>query len=307
MPESLQTIRDFIRYGASRFNAAGLSFGHGYDNAIDEATHLVLHALHLPHDLSPVYAGARLTSRERAEVLDLLHKRIDQRIPAAYLTGEAWFCNLVFEVTPDVLIPRSPFAELIERGFEPRLGGRVPRRALDMCTGSGCIGIALAVNFPDTHVDLVDVSPAALAVAQRNVAHHGVEDRVACIESDLFAALADRRYDLIVSNPPYVSDQEVDALPAEYRHEPALGLRAGRDGLDIVLRMLRDAPAVLEPEGLMFVEVGDSDRRLLQVLPEVPFEWVEFQRGGQGVFVLDRAALLEAAPRIEALLAARSG
>ncbi len=305
MPQSLQTIRDFIRYGASRFNAAGLCFGHSYDNAVDEATHLVLHTLHLPHDLSPVYAASRLTADEREQLLAVFERRIEQRIPVAYLTGEAWFCNLVFEVSPEVLIPRSPFAELIEHGFQPWLGDSEVHHALDLCTGSGCIAIAMAVNFPDWCVDAVDISSEALAIAERNRINHAVEDRLECIQSDLFDGLRGRRYGLIVSNPPYVSDEEVDALPEEYRHEPALGLRAGDDGLDLVLRILRDAPDHLEEGGVLMVEVGASDQRLMATLPEVAFQWVEFERGGDGVFVLDREELLLAAPAVGAALAQR--
>src|SRR5690606_23985959 len=256
MPAELATIIDFIRYGASRFGAAGLTFGHSYDNALDEATQLVLHALHLPHDMGPAYGQARLTAAEKAEVLALFGRRVTERIPAAYLTGEAWFAGLSFKSDPRALVPRSPIAELIESGFEPWLGGRDVQRALDLCTGSGCIAIAMAVHNPDWMVDGTDLSAQALSLARENVQRLEVGDRVRLLESDLFAALAGQRYELIVSNPPYVTHAEVDALPPEYAHEPELGLRAGEDGLDLALRILYQAPEHLAEAGLLVVEVG---------------------------------------------------
>ncbi|MBB5015227.1 50S ribosomal protein L3 N(5)-glutamine methyltransferase [Rehaibacterium terrae] len=300
----LHTIVDFIRYGASRFNAAGLTFGHGYDNALDEATQLVLHALHLPHDLSPVYGQARLTAEEKARVLGLFARRIDERIPACYLTGEAWFAGLSFKSDPRALVPRSPIAELIEAGFEPWLGGRQVRRALDICTGSGCIAIAMAHYNPDWQVDGVDISDEALALAAENRARLHA-DNVRLLKSDLLSALAGEVYDLIVSNPPYVTHAETDALPPEYAHEPELGLRAGDDGLDLALKILRDAPAHLSEHGLLICEVGESERALVGLLPEVPFAWVEFKVGPMGVFVIEREDLLAHHARIKALADAR--
>jgi ribosomal protein L3 glutamine methyltransferase len=304
MTAELATLIDFIRYGASRFGEAGLTFGHSYDNAMDESTQLVLHALHLPHDLNPIYGQGHLTAAEKAKVLALFERRIDERIPAAYLTGEAWFAGLSFKSDPRALVPRSPIAELIESGFEPWLGGREVRRALDICTGSGCIAIAMGHHHPDWQVDGVDISDAALALAEENKARLQA-DNVRLLKSDLMDALRGEVYELIVTNPPYVTDAETDALPKEYSHEPELGLRAGHDGLDLALRILRDAPAHLAEDGLLICEVGESERALVQLLPEVPFNWIEFKVGQMGIFALDAADLRAHHARIRALADAR--
>jgi len=304
--EELASIIDFIRYGASRFGAAGLSFGHSYDNALDEATHLVLHALHLPHDLSPAYGQARLTGDERAAVLALIERRIAEHRPVAYLTGEAWFAGLKFKSDPRALVPRSPIAELIQGGFSPWLDEHRVERALDLCTGSGCIGIAMAVHNPDWQVDLADISADALALARENVAFQDVADRVRVVASDLFAGLDGARYDLIVSNPPYVTEDEYAALPPEYAHEPALGLTAGRDGLDFALRILAGAATHLNEDGVLIVEVGESERALGELLPRVPFNWIEFDVGQMGVFLLDRDDLVEHSAAIHDALARRA-
>lgn len=301
MTAELSTIIDFIRYGASRFAAAGLTFGHSHDNAMDEATHLVLHSLHLPHDLSPNYGQAKLVAGEKATLLALIERRIGERKPVAYLTGEAWFAGLAFKVDERVLVPRSPIAELIQNGFTPWLDGRDVSRALDLCTGSGCIGIAMAAHNPDWQVDLADISDGALELARENIRIQHVGDRVRAIKSDLFAGLEGEVYDLIVSNPPYVTEQEYAELPPEYRHEPALGLTAGPDGLDFALRILRDAPAHLSEDGLLIVEVGESERALTQLLPQVPFIWIEFNVGPMGVFALERRDLVEHAKAIAAV------
>lgn len=304
MTDELHTIIDLIRYGASRFSAAGLTFGHSYDNALDEATQLVLHALHLPHDLGPAYGQARLTLEEKEEVLGLFLRRIEERIPAAYLTGEAWFAGLSFRSDPRALVPRSPIAELIEAGFEPWLGGREVRRALDLCTGSGCIAIAMAHYHPDWQVDATDLSDEALALAAENrLRLHA--DNVRLVRSDLFEGLSGRHYELIVSNPPYVSNAETDALPAEYSHEPDLGLRAGDDGLDLVLRILRDAPLHLSEDGLLVCEVGESEHALVELLPDVEFAWIEFRVGQMGVFAVECAELIKHSTRISGLADAR--
>jgi ribosomal protein L3 glutamine methyltransferase len=294
MSAELRSIIDFIRYGATRFGKSGLSFGHSYDNALDEATQLVLHALHLPHDLSPAYGAARLTAEERDLVLGLFERRIGERIPACYITGEAWFAGLAFKTDSRALVPRSPIAELIEAGFEPWLGGRYVQRALDLCTGSGCIGIAMAAHNPELEVDLIDISEDALALAAENIARFEVGDRVRAVHSNLFEGVAGERYDLIVSNPPYVTHAEVDALPAEYAHEPELGLK-----------ILRDAPEHLTENGLLIVEVGESERALVRLLPEVPFAWVEFKVGQMGVFVVERGDLVAHTATIKALADAR--
>ena len=300
MTAELATIVDFIRYGASRFGAAGLTFGHSYDNAIDEATHLVLHALHLPHDLSPAYGQARLTAAEKQSVLELFDRRVDEHKPVAYLTGTAWFAGLKFKSDQRALVPRSPIAELIQGGFSPWLDDRSVETALDLCTGSGCIGIAMAVHNPEWQVDIADISEDALSLARENIEFQDVADRVTALRSDLFGGLAGRSYDLIVSNPPYVTEQEYAALPPEYSHEPELGLRAGDDGLDFALRILDQAAEYLTENGVLIVEVGESERALAALLPEVPFNWIEFNVGQMGVLVLDRDDLVEHATAIAA-------
>ena len=306
MTDELHSIIDLIRYGASRFNAAGLTFGHSYDNALDEATQLTLHALHLPHDLSPVYGNARITEAEKEDVLGLFLRRIEERIPAAYLTGEAWFAGLSFKTDERALVPRSPIAELIESGFEPWLGGREVRRALDLCTGSGCIAIGMAHYNPDWHVDGADISDEALSLARENEKRLHVEN-VRWVKSDLFSGLQGEHYDLIVTNPPYVTNDETDALPKEYSFEPELGLRAGDDGLDLALRILRDAPLHLTEDGLLVCEVGESERALHKLLPELPLAWVEFKVGQMGIFVAERHDLVTHHAQIRALADAREG
>ncbi len=300
----LSTLIDFIRYGASLFNAAGLSFGHSHDNALDESTQLVLHALHLPPDLGPAYGQARLLGEEKDRVLALFQRRIEERIPACYLTGEAWFAGLSFKSDARALVPRSPIAELIEAGFEPWLGGRAVERALDLCTGSGCIAIATAHYHPQWQVDAVDISADALALAAENVERLNA-DNVRLLQSDLFRGLDGEVYDLIVTNPPYVTHDETDALPPEYSHEPELGLRAGDDGLDLVLEILRDAPAHLSEHGLLICEVGESEQHLIKLLPQLPLAWVEFKVGQMGIFVIERGDLLEHHAAIAALADAR--
>jgi ribosomal protein L3 glutamine methyltransferase len=282
---ALRTIRDLVRWGASEFGRAQLHFGHGTDNALDEAFYLVTFALSLPHDLPAPYLDAHLTAIERQKVLKLLRERVRTRKPAAYLTGEAWFSGLPFKVDERVLIPRSPIAELIDKGFQPWLR-REPARILDLCAGSGCIGIACAMAFPGTHVDAVEIDPRALEILRANIARHEVADRVEVVKSDLFAGLARRTYDLIVSNPPYVPLARWKKMPAEYQHEPRLALEAGKDGMDIVARILREAPRHLTGEGLLVCEVGGSVPEFNARFPKIPVIWPEFERGGDGVFVI---------------------
>ena len=280
------TVADLIRHGAAAFERAGLAYGHGTDNAIDEAAALVFHALDLDHAQAEAAYATRPDAGGVARVLALFDERIERRVPAAYLMGRMWFAGLEFEVDSRVIVPRSPFAELIHVEFRPWIEPERVRRILDIGTGSGCIAIACAVAFPNAQVDAVDVSPQALEVARRNVARHGLGARVHLHLGDVYEPLGDARYDLIVSNPPYVSDAEMQALPPEYLHEPDLALRAGADGLDVVRRILAGLPEHLEPHGALFVEVGDSDVRVQEAFPDLPLTWLEFEHGGGGVFLL---------------------
>jgi ribosomal protein L3 glutamine methyltransferase len=288
----LRTARDYVRWGASRMNEAGLCFGHGSSEAEDDAAALVLHALHLPPDIHPDYLDCALSSEEAKSVLDLFSRRIEQRVPCAYLTNEAWFAGRCYFLDERVLVPRSPIAELVTECFYPWIDPPAQaRRILDLCTGSGCIGIACAHAFPRAQVDLSDISEEALEVAELNVVEHEVQERVAVIHSDLFQGLGGQRYDLIVSNPPYVASDEMEELPDEYLHEPELGLVGGTDGLKLVAHILRHAAVHLTEEGLLIVEVGASWRQALQRWPKMPFVWLKFQRGGEGVFLLTRRQL----------------
>ncbi|MFO1393512.1 MAG: 50S ribosomal protein L3 N(5)-glutamine methyltransferase [Steroidobacteraceae bacterium] len=295
-PPEAPTVADLVRYGADEFELSGLVYGHGTDNAVDESAALVFHALALDHAHPAEAYGQRVAPDDAERVLELFRERIVRRVPAAYLMGRMWFAGLEFEVDPGVIVPRSPFAELIAARFEPWIDPAAVHTVLDVGTGSGCIAIACAKAFPGATVDAVDVSPVALAVARRNVVRHGVGDRLNLLEGDVFAPVGERRYDLIVSNPPYVSDAEMTALPAEYRHEPDVALRAGEDGLETVRRILAGAAQHLEPEGALFVEVGDSDERLSRAFPRLPFTWLDFEHGGGGVFMLRRNEL-QAPPR----------
>lgn len=302
--DALLTIEDFVRWGASRFNAAGLAFGHGTDNAFDEAAWLVAHALAMPPPRVAEFRTCRITAPERAAIAELFAQRIGERRPAAYLTGQAWFAGLEFVVNDNVMVPRSPLAELVTAGFAPWIEPERIGRVLDLCTGSGCIGLAAALHLPDADVDLADISPAALRVAAANRALHELEGRVRLIESDLFAGLDEQVYDLIVSNPPYVPADELEALPAEYRHEPRLAFAAGESGLDLVLRILRDAPDFLDEDGVLIVEVGSAAEALERRFPQVPFTWLDFEQGGDGVFVLHHPELVEHHPLFAKAVAA---
>ena len=289
----LSTILDFIRWGASRFRAEKLSFGHGTNNAIDEAAALVLYALHLPYNAPDQYLHTTITTTEREAVLALLCRRIEERTPAAYLTNEALFAGLVFYVDERTLVPRSPIAELIENGFTPWCTDDTTQRILDIGTGSGCIAIACAYSFPYAEIDAVDTSKDALAVAKINITTHELEDRVQLHHSDLFTELGSQQYDLIISNPPYVSDSEWRNLPDEYLNEPKLGFHGGESGLDIVHRILNQAASHLTARGILIVEVGRSAETLQQTYPDVAFLWLNFERGGDGVFLLTVEQLIE--------------
>lgn len=289
----LKSIRDWVRWAMSQFEAHAIHFGHSTGNALDEAVFIVSHALHLGPELPEVLWDARLTRSERERVLDLVQQRVEKRIPSPYLTGRTWFAGLQFAVDQRVLIPRSPIAELIENGFRPWIEPEQLGNVLDLCTGSGCIGLAVAHYLPHVSVDLVDVDESALTVAAENRRLHRLEDRTELIRSDLFEHLSGRRYDLIISNPPYVSEEEFSQLPDEYGHEPRLGLHGGDDGLDIVRRILIEAGEHLEPEGMLVVEVGSSAATLADRYPDVPFLWLEFERGGEGVFLLTARQLAD--------------
>ena len=283
----VNSLRELIHFGAAEFESASLYYGHGTDNALDEAAYLAFFALKKTPDYSDEVLDINLSKNDILCVNRLFQKRIETRQPAAYLTNEAWFVGLPFYVNGNVLVPRSPIAELIEEQFQPWVTVDNIHRVLDLCTGSGCIAIACAMVFPGAEVDAADISKEAIEVAEKNKDKHQLADRLTIIESDLFSNLQGRRYDLIVSNPPYVDAEDMANLPDEYTHEPELGLTAGDDGLDLVIPMLRDAKHHLNPEGILIVEVGNSEEALAEKFPEVPFMWLSFEYGGDGVFMLD--------------------
>jgi len=285
----LETLRDWLRWAVSRMNEAKLAFGHGTHNAYDEAAYLILHALHLPLDNLEPFLDARLTQSERSQLAQLFARRIDARVPAAYLTREAWLGEFRFYVDERVLIPRSFIAGLVPDGLAPFVGdiGRVTS-ALDLCTGSGCLAILLAHAYPNADVDASDLSSDALAVAQRNVSDYGLADRINLVRSDLFDNLPDKSYDLVISNPPYVTSAAMESLPAEYRHEPALALAAGDDGMDLVRRIVRDAPRFLSPDGVLVVEVGHNRDAAEAAFPRLPFVWLSTPDAEEAVFLLRR-------------------
>lgn len=287
----LETSKDFVRWGASVFNRAGLHFEHGTANAVDEALNLVLHALDLDHDIPPWLLDGRLTQAEKQAVYSLLRRRVEERKPYAYITNRARFAGLDFYVDERVLVPRSPIGELIEAAFEPWIQADRVSRVLDLCTGSGCIAIACAYAFPDAAVDATDLSADALEVARINVDKLHVGDRVLLHKADVFEGLPPAPYDIIVSNPPYVDAEDMATLPDEHKHEPKLGLAAGQDGLDVVRRILRYAGGYLAEDGILVVEVGNSRWALEEAYPEAPFTWLEFERGQAEVFLLSAAQL----------------
>lgn len=293
--DDLHSVRDWLRWGVSRFNEAKLFFGHGCDNAHDEAAWLVLHALHLPPDRPEQlesYLDARLTRHERLAVLELLQQRIARRLPAAYLTHEAWQAGFRFYVDERVLIPRSYFADLLVEGFAPWIDDpQSLENALDLCTGSGCLAILMAHAFPNARIDAADLSKDALEVAKRNVADYDLAERVRLVRSDLFAGLGRKKYDLIISNPPYVTAQAMRELPPEYRHEPELALAAGEDGLDIVRRILAGAKQHLAPHGLLAVEVGHNREIVDAAFPHLPLTWLDSNSGEGKIFMLRQADL----------------
>ena len=289
----LETLRDWLRFAVSRFGEAKLAFGHGSSDAYDEAAYLLLHALHLPLDKLEPFLDARLTQAERQAVAHVLSRRIDDRVPAAYLTHEAWLGDFRFYVDERVIIPRSFIAELLPGGLEPFIGpSERVRSALDMCTGSGCLAILLAHAYPEADVDAVDISSEALTVAQRNVADYGLADRINLIRSDLFANLPEKNYDLVISNPPYVTANDMDMLPAEYRHEPRLALAGGEDGLDAVRVLVKDAPRFLDHGGALVVEVGHNRAAVEAAFPRLPVVWLTTAATDEGVFLVKREDLV---------------
>lgn len=298
----MANLEDTIERIARRLEHAGVSFGHGTDNAGDEAAALALHALGLPLDGRGAVPTRELTEAEQRSVDELASRRIEEAVPAAYLIGETLFAGLAFYADRRALVPRSPIAELVMDGFAPWVRIGAVHRMLDLCTGGGCIAVAAAVHWPHLSVDAADVSPDALQLARKNVSLHDVAKRVSIVQSDLFERLAGRRYELIVANPPYVGRDEYEALPAEYHREPSLGLLADRGGLEIVLRLLAGAPDHLTPDGRLICEVGHSRETLETVLPRIPFVWLEFTQGGEGVFLLEGEALGEASLEARAIL-----
>ena len=292
-PPELETLRDWLRYAVSRFNQAGLAFGHGSASAYDEAAYLLLHALHLPLDRLDPFLDAKLTHAERGEVAALLSRRIEERVPAAYLTREAWLGEFRFHVDERVIIPRSFIAELLPYGLAPYIADRASiKSALDLCTGSGCLAVLLAHAYEEADVDAVDISADALAVAQRNVSDYGLAGRINLIRSNLFDNVPGKSYELIISNPPYVTTMAMDELPREYRHEPALALAGGDDGLDAVRTILRKAPQFMQPEALLVVEIGDNHKTAEAAFPRMPFTWLSTPSSEANVFLLRREDII---------------
>ena len=290
---TFSTVRDLLRYAVSRFNEADLFFGHGSSNALDEAAYLILHTLHLPPDTLDPFLDAKLLPFEVEAVLQILDKRIAQRLPAAYLTHEAWLGDFKFYVDERVIVPRSFIAELLREQLDPWVSDpQQVQSALDLCTGSGCLAILLAHAFPCAQVSALDISPDALEVAKRNVADYGLEDRIELLQSDLFQAVAGRTYDLIISNPPYVNQASMQALPQEYQREPTLALASGADGLDHVRVIVNQAAQHLNPGGILVVELGHNRAAAEAAFPHLEFTWPETSGGDQFVFVLTREQLL---------------
>ncbi|MEI7842616.1 MAG: 50S ribosomal protein L3 N(5)-glutamine methyltransferase [Gallionellaceae bacterium] len=289
----LHTIRDWLRFTVSAFTENKLSFGHGSSSAYDEAAYLILHTLHLPLDTLEPFLDARLTNHEKKALSELLQKRVEKKVPAAYLTQEAWLGALRFYVDERVIVPRSFIAELLHENLFPWVEDpESVRNVLDMCTGSGCLAILAAHVFPNASVDAVDLSSDALAVAERNITDYELQKRVQRIESNLFAKLGGKKYDVIISNPPYVDAESVAALPAEYLHEPKLALGSGKDGLDATREILKQAAAHLNPGGILVVEIGHNRDALEAAYPELPFNWLTVTAGDEFVFLLHREDLV---------------
>jgi ribosomal protein L3 glutamine methyltransferase len=288
----LHTIRDWLRYAVSRFEEARIFYGHGTDNAYDEAAWLVLAALHLPHDTLENFLDAVITEPERRNLAHLIERRVTERIPTAYLVREAWLKGFKFYVDERVIVPRSFIAELLENGLSPWVEyPELIQSAADLCTGSGCLGILLADAFPEADIDVVDISPDAISVANINIANYGLQDRVHAVESDMFKALKGKTYDLIISNPPYVDAPSLATLPKEYRNEPQGALGSGTAGLDHTHILLSEAPKYLNDNGLLVVEIGHNRDALLEAYPDLPFTWLEVEAGNEFVFLLAKDQL----------------
>lgn len=300
----MKTVEDWIRHGAEYFEAEGLYFGHGTDNAFDEAAVLLAWVLGASWEELESRLPNALTQEQTSEISTLFKRRVEERLPAAYLTGEAWFAGYKFKVNADVLVPRSPIAELIQNEYRPWISGE-PDSILDLCCGSGCIGIASAHIFGNAQVLMTDISAAAVAIARDNIAIHNLENRVLAQESDGFAninhSVNKQGFDLIVSNPPYVDAEDLASMPKEYRAEPEIGLASGSDGLEFTRYILKNAAQFLNNKGTLIVEVGNSAEALEELLPQVPFMWPEFEYGGHGVFVLSREDLLANKEFLDAL------
>lgn len=289
----LLTVLDWVRWGASKLSASSAFYGHGTDNAWDEALALVMQSLEQDYQWADKILPARLVDDERHLLANRFKMRIEDRIPLPYLTHQAWFCGLPFYVDERVLIPRSPIGELIENQFCPWIDVSRVNKVLDLCTGSACIAIACAYHLPECQVDASDISKDALQVAEKNLERHQLSNQLRLIESDLFAAIPQQKYDVIVSNPPYVDQQDMRELPKEYQYEPRLALEAGSDGLDLVENILNNAKHYLSEHGILIVEVGNSQQALINRYPDVPFSWLEFVHGGEGVFLLTQSQLQE--------------
>ena len=290
--DELKTVNDFLRWGVSRFNGSDIYYGHGTDNPWDECLSLISFALNMPPQLNADVLSSNLTLSERETIVELIALRITTKKPAAYLTNVAYFVDLPFYVNESVLVPRSPIGELIRNKFEGLIK-QEPTRIMDLCTGSACIAIACAYAFPDAEVDALDISPEALSIADENIHRLDVADQVVPIMSDVFSGVSGLKYDLIVSNPPYVDAEDIDDMPEEFHHEPAIGLASGNDGLDITRVILAQAADHLTDDGVLIVEVGNSMIHLQAEYPQVPFNWIEFEHGGLGVFSLTKAQLVE--------------
>ena len=289
----LVTVRDWLRYAVTRFNRAGCFFGHGLPDAYDEAVYLILHTLALPLDRLEPFLDACIPGDEREDILEAIEKRAVDRLPAAYITGEAWLGDFRFKVDPRVIIPRSYFAELLQNGFSPWIQDPDSvTAAMDMCTGSGCLAILMAFAFPEAEITAVDISQDALDVAAENIATYGLEDRIKLVLSDGFASVPEQRFDFILSNPPYVTRESMETLPPEYLHEPGIALGSGEDGLDLVRQLLVDAPRYLKQEGVLAVEVGHNRRIMEEAFPHLTPTWLSGPSGEDKIFVLEASQLL---------------